>query len=164
MMLHSIVLIRHGESADKQANQTDFDRILTVRGAESIHRLGMRLKEEKIFPDGIISSDAVRTVQTTRALSSILETPEPSIHFQHSLYNSPDEKYLDCISGIEKEFGLLMLVGHNPSISSVIGRITGEYSTALHPGQAAFIQLFRSDVELKPLAGKLIRLIGPFLK
>jgi len=163
-MMHSLLLLRHGESADKQANQTDFDRSLTIRGRESIHRLGLHLKEKNIFPDGIISSNSIRTIQTTLELCVAMGISESVARFEPSLYNGQDEDYIKCISGFNDSVGLLMVVGHNPSISSVIGRLTDQYSQVLHAGQSALIELIHNDLRSEPLVGKLIHLIGPFMK
>jgi phosphohistidine phosphatase len=163
-MFQCIILLRHGESADKQAGQTDFDRVLTGRGRHSILQLGQHLIAEKIFPDIILSSSAVRTQETTQTLTGIPEAPKSRIIFEPALYLGLDDDYIEVIHKVERPSGILMIVGHNPTISALVGWITNHYSKALLPGQAAHILLDTSFERPNEISGKLVQLIGPFLK
>lgn len=164
-MLSTIILLRHGESADKQPGQLDFDRSLTKLGRRSISQAGLYLKEEKLIPDFIISSNAKRTIETTQAISSVLEIPFDIIIYDPLLYQGSDKDYHTRLSLIDASFKLVLMVGHNPSISSLIGRLTGSYSTALHAGQAALIQFTtHANRNFEGSVGRLTKLIGPFLK
>jgi phosphohistidine phosphatase len=160
-MTYTIILVRHGESADKQRSQSDFDRLLTQQGNDSIERLGSFLIKEKLLPKNILSSDAARTTQTTEALLRTLTTAKPQITYEHELYHGNDEVYLNSILQLHPPADVIMVVGHNPSISSLIGLMTGDYTRALHPGQAALIQF---DKAIGERSGRLMKLIGPFLK
>ena len=165
VMERFIILLRHGESTDRQAGQTDFERTLTERGERSILQLGDVLMNEKIFPDIIFSSNAVRTVQTTEAVSSVHKNYKPRIMYEPSLYQGTYEEYQHHISKIELPYSTLMVVGHNPSISVLISSFTNNYIKALQPGQAALIQINdRADSNFKSLSGNFIKLIGPFLR
>jgi phosphohistidine phosphatase len=164
-MPSSIILLRHGESADKQTGQSDFDRTLTDRGRHAIEELGLFLIRQKIFPDVILSSNAVRTTQTSQVLLESLERPKTPIIYDPVLYYGHDLDYKSSISKVEMKTKVLVVVGHNPTISSLIGDMTGNYSRALLPGQAAFIDLNkRGPLSIEDISGKLLRLIGPFLK
>ena len=160
----TIILLRHGESADKQPGQPDFERMLTDRGRRSIEQLALELSGKKIFPDSILSSDAVRAVQTTQAVLSACSALSPYILYNHDLFHGMDDVYLDAVVNLDKPMKRLMVVGHNPSISSFIGKLTGNYKVSLHPGQAALIH-FHDGTDFKSIAGAgvLEGLIGPFL-
>ena len=160
MMTH-LILLRHGESADRQMGQTDFDRTLTTRGRHSITQLGLYLKSEKIFSDFILSSDAIRAKQTTQTLADALSIPEPSITYDSSLYLGLDLDYRASILKMKGPIKLLIVVGHNPSISSLATIINGHYSKAFQPGQAAFIELMTAQ-KIGTVKGNLLRFIGPF--
>lgn len=162
-MFPTIILLRHGESADKQTGQTDFDRILTVRGSQSITQLGVYLNSEKIFPEIILASPATRTTQTVQEMFRVLNNPKPTIIYDPILYHGYDDDYRNSISRILNSIKVLMVVGHNPSISSLVGSLTGNYSKALRPGEAAFIQLNDSKLKLKSESGSLEKFVGPLI-
>lgn len=162
-MLRKLILLRHGESADKQIGQSDFDRTLTERGHHSITQLGLFLMSEEIIPDFILSSGAIRTKQTTQAMLEVLSVSSSAIIFDMELYLGFDLHYRDSILKICDHVNSLLVVGHNPSISSLTGIITGQHSKALLPGQAAYIELDLNDEKIKRLKGRLVKFIGPFV-
>lgn len=156
-MIQKIILVRHGESADKQVGQTDFERVLTDRGKISIQQLGRFLKQENIFPDSIFASTAVRTQQTAEILAA--EIGKKEIENVASLYNGTDSEYLNILS---QTAGTVLIVGHNPAISFVAGKLCTDYSICFAPGQAAIIEI--STDHSKNLFGRLLKLVGPLNK
>jgi phosphohistidine phosphatase len=152
-----IFFVRHGESADKQHGQTDFDRVLTHKGKISIELLGKFFKEGKIKVNSILSSPSARTSETALILSKAIRFSIHDVEFESSLYNGTDQNYLNVTHNSSPG---LIVVGHNPAISYVVGKLTGDYSISLHPGQCAVIEF--SSVEESNSMGKLVQLIGPF--
>ena len=154
-----LILVRHGESADKQPGQSDFDRVLTLKGKISIELLGKFFKRDKLKLNSVISSPAMRARETSIILSHAIEFLSEKIQFEASLYDGTDQDYLDVISN---SMPSLMIVGHNPAISNLIGNATGDYSTALLPGQSAVLEI-DDGVDPKRIKQS-IQLIGPFHK
>jgi phosphohistidine phosphatase len=153
VVVRIIVLLRHGESADKQVGQMDFDRVLTERGKNSIHQLGRHLRQENIFPDVMFSSTAVRSQQTARILAS--EMAKGDIECINSLYNGDDSEYFNVVL---HSAGTIVIVGHNPAISFVAGKLCNNYAISFAPGQAAIIEIGANPSE--PMSGKLLGLVG----
>jgi len=152
-----LILLRHGESADKQHSQTDFDRILTPRGIDSIQRLATQLSNENLIPDYAIVSPAVRTKQTTQLLFDAMALQlEP--HFEDDIYNGDELAYQSLINSVSIDRKCLLLVGHNPIISSLAGRLTGKTFISLLPGEAAVLE-FEQEITQSTL----IKTLGPFL-
>ena len=156
-MLRKVILVRHGESADKQAGQSDFDRALTVRGRSSVQRLGKYLGQENIFIDLLFSSPAVRAKQTTTIVAE--EIGLTKIKYVVPLFNGTDSDYLDIV---HQCVGTIMIVGHNPAISFVAGKLCNNYSISLMPGQAVIIEI--SEDDSKKSSGSLLKLVGPLHK
>jgi phosphohistidine phosphatase len=152
-----IYLIRHGESADKQHGQTDFERELTHKGKNSIELLGKFFRKEKLKTHLMISSAAIRTRETSLILSREIAYPPEMIEFETSLYNSTDQEYITYLNNFSSS---LMIIGHNPAISYVIGKITNDYSISLLPGQCALIEI--DDDEESKENSQSIQIIGPF--
>jgi phosphohistidine phosphatase len=151
-----LILLRHGESADKQHGQTDFERILTQRGIESIRRLSSHLSNEKIIPDYAIVSPAERTKQTAQILFEALALKlEP--HFETDIYNGDDLAYKSLLEAVHGNQKCVLLVGHNPSISALVGRLTQKSFSGLHPGQAAILT-FEKEI----MQAEFVKTLGPF--
>ena len=159
--MYFILLVRHGETTDKQHGQSDFDRVLTPQGRHSVELLSAFLMKEKIFPKIILSSSAIRTMQTVKSILGVMDDQPVPVRYERELYQGSDDVYLELLSKVLPSFDIVMVVGHNPSISSLIGVMTGQYSIALYPGQAALI-VVNSLNEIT--SGKLVKLMGPFLK
>jgi phosphohistidine phosphatase len=154
-MARKIILLRHGESADKQPNQSDFDRVLTERGRASIERLARILSNENLIPDYFLASPAIRTKQTS---AIIIEQLAPSLipQVEMDLYNGDDAAYVKQIFSVNTNWTCLILIGHNPSISSLAGRLTHKPFVGLHPGEAAILE-FEKEITQSTL----IKTIGP---
>lgn len=152
-----LILLRHGESADKQHGQSDFERVLTTRGMASISRLAKHLLTEKIIPDYALVSPAQRTKQTAALLLDALAL-KLDWHQESDLYYGGDLAYQNLIASVVREWSCILLVGHNPSISALVGRLTKKTHIGLHPGEAAILSI---DNGLERAA--LLKTLGPFL-
>ena len=156
-MRRKIFLVRHGESADRQHSQTDFDRVLTEQGRKSIQQLGKFFKQQGFVVDSFISSSAQRTKETAGLIAKEIGYSSDLMVYEASLYNGSEADYWNMI---HQSRGTLILVGHNPSISSIIGKIAGDYSISLLPGQCASLEF--DNAEKSSPGAQLIPLYGPF--
>lgn len=154
-MSRKIILLRHGESVDIQPGHSDFDRILSDRGVVSVTALAKALSNENLIPDYFLASPAIRTKQTTEI---ILKELKSSLipQFEMNLYYGDEFIYGEHIATLQAMWHCLLLVGHNPSISALIGKLSRENSVWLHPGQMAILE-FDADFT----KAKLIKTIGP---
>jgi phosphohistidine phosphatase len=153
--MRKIILLRHGESADKQPGQSDFDRILTTRGETSIARLTGDLTRENLIPDYFLVSPAARTKQTVSIIIERLAIDRDP-HFEIDLYNGEEHAYLQHISSIQSHWNCLLVVGHNPSISALVGKLAKRDFVGLHPGEAAILEFEKELTE-----ATLIKTISP---
>ena len=156
-MMRYLILLRHGESADKQHGQADFERVLTTRGIDSIIRLAAHLSNEKIIPDYALVSPATRTKQTAQILLDALDL-KLNQNFETDIFNGDDLVYKSLVESVSVDWNYFLLVGHNPSISALVGRLTQKSFVGLHPGQAAILT-FDNKIEQSTL----LKTIGPFM-
>lgn len=159
----TILLLRHGESADRQMGELDSHRKLTKRGRASIERLALYLKEREFKPEIFLSSDAIRAAETIEMVTQVFQEISPVIVFDSFLYHGLDNVYLNLIQDYFALDRTIILVGHNPTLSSVAGWLTGNH-VALSPGQMAVVQVEAREEILKFGAGALVEVIGPFMK
>jgi phosphohistidine phosphatase SixA len=111
-----LILIRHAHAGPYTS--PDEARGLSARGIEEVHELAEKLKSCSL-PEGIwYVSDAIRTMETYRAL-----TREKAV-ISNFWYHASGPDYLKKIQ--EQEVSVIYLVAHNPSISYVASYFSGE--------------------------------------
>ena len=117
--MKTLVLIRHAKSSWNHPGLDDFERPLNKRGRRDAPFMGNLLKEKKFYPDVIIASPAVRAADTSRFISEAISYPPALIRFNESIYEADVTTLSAIIRDMENTLEHLVLVGHNPSISSL---------------------------------------------
>jgi phosphohistidine phosphatase len=115
-----IYLVRHAIAVDfgTPGFENDSLRPLTDKGREKMRRIAEALKELGVKPDLIVSSPYLRASQTASILVKALNYKEELIYSDNLI---PMAESSDMIEEIRKKYSVdeLMLVGHEPSISSL---------------------------------------------
>ena len=127
--MKSLLLLRHGQSADKQPGQRDFDRTLTIVGETQANRIGEYLNKKNIHPDLVLCSQAIRASSTATIISNRIKYSPDKIIRIETIYEASLISLLSLVKEIEDRFSCILLVGHNPSISTL-----GEFLTDKHVG------------------------------
>lgn len=105
---------------------SDFDRPLSEQGMRDAARAGEKLATLGIKVDVLICSTAVRTKTTAEILATKLSVKD--MVREPSLYNTGPEEYLEAVQSLGDSADVLVLVGHNPTVSE-FPAATGEYLT-----------------------------------
>lgn len=127
--MKSLLLLRHAQSADKQIGQRDFDRVLTVTGQAQASHIGDYLNKKDIHPELILCSNAVRASSTANIVAGKIGYASNKITAVETIYEASLNSLLSVIKALEDKFNCVLLVGHNPSISTL-----GEFLTDEHVG------------------------------
>ncbi len=115
--------MRHGKSNWDNPKLDDIDRPLLPKGIKRTVRVCKYMKKQKIFPDYIICSHAVRAVKTAEIIITELNLSMlPQIHKE--LYNGDIDNINDIVSDIENNINHLLIVGHNPVLTDYINAKT----------------------------------------
>jgi len=109
-----LVLMRHAKSSWADNNQHDFDRPLNHRGIRNAKEMGLYLKQQGISVQRILCSPAKRTQETLELVQEGLQVLETKLC--PNLYEASLGEVLSEIQN-QAECPLLMVLGHNPSIS-----------------------------------------------
>jgi phosphohistidine phosphatase len=113
----TLVVIRHSRA--EQSGTTDYERELTDRGIVDATEAGEWLANRGIEPDQALVSAAVRTQQTWEAISEAggwdLEGT-----YEEALYDAGTESALDLIRDTDEHVRTLVVVGHNPTMASLV--------------------------------------------
>ena len=124
--MKTLYIVRHAKSSWKYKALNDFERPLRKKGIDDLHAIIKALIGKNVRPDFIVTSAAVRTIQTAVCLSQGLEMPQEAFGIKSTLYRGKSEQYLDCIKGLSDEYQSVMIVGHHPAITETINILLGE--------------------------------------
>ena len=117
--MKTLLLARHAKSSWDQPGVDDFDRVLNDRGVNDAPNMADFLQQCGYPINRIISSDAVRALQTAEEYRKLL-TPETKVSRQHKLYQATYSDILTVIKSIPESDEMVMLVGHNPGMNDVL--------------------------------------------
>ena len=133
-----LILLRHA-TAEIGLTGIDRDRNLTPHGKAEAVSTGRKLisSPEGWAPDLILASDATRARQTLEELKTGLNY-EGEVVFQEDFYSCSPDKVLNLSLETKDEVGCLLLLGHNPTWSDLIGMLSGQ-ARALAPANAALL-------------------------
>lgn len=120
-----ITLVRHAKSSWSHPELSDFDRPLKKRGTTDAALVGQWMLKHEISPEQIISSGAQRATSTAQILAKALSLPPKAIRESDKLYFSGCQKHLQVIHEIKDKLKSVLIVGHNPIISTFAEKLTG---------------------------------------
>jgi len=125
--MKTLYLVRHAKSSWENDGLTDEQRPLMSKGIKKTKLIVDFLVKRETRIDLIMSSQAVRAYETAKIIAKELKYPVDKIRIERKIYEGLYDRILDVIYGTGNETGSLMIVGHNPTISSVANLF-------LHPG------------------------------
>ena len=113
--------------------------------------------EQKYIPDLILCSHAVRTQATARLINNSLHLMPEKIEVHRTLYHSNASDILRIVTGINQNTTDLMIIGHNPAISSFTNNLIDNDFLSFEPCSLAVIH-FTSQKwsEISSKSGQLV--------
>jgi phosphohistidine phosphatase len=146
-----LIVLRHAKAV-AGLELADIDRPLNKRGRRDCVAAGEWLREHGLVPDAVLCSTAVRTRQTLEGLA--LATGE--VAFEPRVYDNDPDLLLDLVRITGDDVGGLLLVGHNPSVHSLVQDLTGEAPESFPTCALAVIELPGTWAEARRGAGTLV--------
>jgi phosphohistidine phosphatase len=142
----TLLLMRHAKSSWGDESLPDFERPLNERGKRDALRIGRELLARDAVPDAIISSTAVRAVETTGLVCDGLEIDvQNTVQFEKHLYGADSDRILETVNQISDRCSRALIVGHNPGMQDLVTRLIGEW---LPEGmKTATVACIRFDVQ-----------------
>jgi phosphohistidine phosphatase len=110
-----LYLVRHAKAV-KRGDIPDLERHLDDRGKEDAAIVAGRLKDAA-SPDALVSSPALRALETANIFAGILGYPADKIMKRKALYDQTGTAFRTVIREMDDRFERLMIFGHNPSIT-----------------------------------------------
>lgn len=159
-----LYLLRHANAAPATPPaMSDFDRTLSGLGVRQSRLVGRFMNENRLAPDFVHASAAVRTTQTARLITTGIfgnKAEQVPSNFDKELYAAPEEKLLAAIQSTNHDYRYLMLVAHNPGVADLaftLGKVN-QYE----PGTLSiFTANIDNWVQFSPQTAKLERVFVP---
>ncbi len=140
--MKTLFLCRHAKSSWADPALSDFDRPLNERGLKAAPFMGELMRENKLRPNIVLSSPALRA----RATAEILKRSgalAADIVFEHRIYEASPQGLRQVTAELNDSHNSAMLVGHNPGIEGFIRFLTGQ----LEPMPTAAIAVINLNIE-----------------
>jgi phosphohistidine phosphatase len=118
----TLIVVRHGHAID---GDDDYTRTLSARGMKEVHAAGAHFRSQATRVDHILTSSAPRAAATARELAAICGF-EGTIEHARELYLATPRALLHAVTRTNGAVDTLMLVGHNPGLSTFVELLTGE--------------------------------------
>jgi phosphohistidine phosphatase len=124
--MKTLVLMRHAKALQAEAGEMDFNRNLADRGKHDASEMGKRLHKKSFQPDLIIASSANRTLKTAKIVAHELGYDEHLVVGEQDIYEAGVFDVLRVIRNTPDEVKKMILVGHNPTITGLVGYLSNQ--------------------------------------
>jgi phosphohistidine phosphatase len=151
-----LYFFRHGLANHDSWDRPDFERPLNDLGKEKTARAAAVLSRLDLKLGLILTSPLVRARQTAEILVENLDLPV-GLEIDDRLAPGFDIQDLQGLLRQYAAFGNLMVVGHEPDFSEVIGDLIGGADVVVKKGSLARVDLF----DVHPANGELVWLLPP---
>ena len=152
-MTKQLLIMRHAKAERDVKRWEDFDRPLSDRGLRDAPAMGRWLADQRIWPDHVIASPAVRTRETARLVAATWDYQGP-MELQQSLYEGSHRAYSAQIGLCSVSVHTILVVGHNPALEQLVEWLSGEW-VALKTAAVAHLKysgLDWSEIQTESLA------------
>jgi phosphohistidine phosphatase len=159
----SLTVFRHAKAERAEAYAADHERALQERGRDDARTMGRFLASSGEPLDLVVASSALRTRQTAEIAAEAGRWSAP-IEVRPELYENDAGALLRVLRETGPAARHVLVVGHEPSCSELVGRVTGGVPPHFSTGTMARMQIFvRTWDALVPGCGQLLWLVAPRL-
>ncbi len=167
--MKTLILLRHAKSSWADPGMSDFDRPLNRRGQEAAEAMGREMRRLGLVFDAILSSPAVRAVETLERAEIGYGAPLAAQRDER-IYLAAPATLLAIVRGMDQGADRLLMVGHNPGFETLSIALIGDDDSAFRDeleekyptGALAEIAFDVDDWRnVEPGAGRLIRFVRP---
>jgi len=125
--MKTLYLVRHAKASWEEPGVSDVDRPLIPKGVNRTKLVVDFLLKRGTAIDLMVSSPAVRALETAKIVATGLNYPLNKIKTDRKIYDGYYDRILDIIYGTPNDLDSLMIFGHNPTITNLANLF-------LHPG------------------------------
>jgi phosphohistidine phosphatase len=129
--MKTLYLVRHAKAIPSDKGVTDFKRALTKTGKNDAQAMSERLRKKGIVPDLFISSPADRALETAHIFAHTFGYPLQKIDLKDEIYENNEETLKKVIKRIDDQYNMVMLFGHNPSLSNLANHLLYDFDAEI---------------------------------
>lgn len=116
--MKTIVLVRHSKAVAGTADIADYYRPLKKKGKTESKAMALKFIESGLIPELLISSPALRALETAIEFAKVLKYPEKNIKHEESIYFAhKGSVFMDFLQVCENNCNTVMIFGHEPTFS-----------------------------------------------
>ena len=116
--MKTLFIVRHAKSSWEHPGLADDERPLLPKGIKRTNKIAAYLQQKNINPDLIISSHAVRALDTAKIIAEAIGYPEEKISISRQVYHGGTNQFYDELFRLTDDIQRVMLFGHNPAFTS----------------------------------------------
>ena len=139
--MKQLLIMRHAKSSWGDPAVEDFDRNLNERGKEDAPEMGKRILKKGFKPDLIVSSPARRALKTAKDVARELGYDEKNIEQHFAIYEAAIEDVIHVIRNLEDQYERVIIVGHNPAFTGLVGYLGDALIENMPTAGAALLEL-----------------------
>lgn len=114
-MRRRLHLLRHAKSSWKDESLADHDRPLAGRGRRAAATMAEHFAAQRIEPDLVLCSTAVRTRETYGRL----ELEDVPVRYEPAVYAASAGELLALLRAVPDQVGSVLVIGHNPGLEDL---------------------------------------------
>ncbi|MDX2316353.1 MAG: histidine phosphatase family protein [Gammaproteobacteria bacterium] len=159
-MTRELLLLRHGK-AEKLRADSDFDRPVSDPGKRGAQRMATWIWRNDLMPDYVISSPAIRALETARKACKAMGMGAQGIVEDQRIYEATTSDLLQVLADVPETARRVLLVGHNPGLRKLLSYLDGTHDGQLPKAALAHIKLPDNWSELPPECSRALTRIRP---
>lgn len=136
-----LYVMRHAQAQPQSQVFDDHGRSLTEQGERDVHFIGESLANLHVFPDQIIASSACRAHITAQLIADKIHYPHEHILLEPQCYNAAATTLVQLLRQVDDAKERVLLVAHNPGITSLVQYLTGAMINTLPAGSVYALNL-----------------------
>ena len=146
--MKTLTLVRHAKSSWQDKSLSDRDRPLNKRGEHDVPIMAKRIVEAGIRPSLIVCSPALRAWTTAKAIAGEIGYPIEFLQRENKLYLASLDDLLDVLVSQDNGFNSLMLVGHNPGLTTFANYLSPGITSNVPTSGVVSVSFEREDWNL----------------
>ena len=124
--MKNLIVIRHAKSSWDDPTVADKDRRLNKRGERDAPFMGKQLHARGLMPDRMVCSPARRALDTARFIAGQVRYNVDAIDIRDALYMEGESALMSIVQGLDDAWSRVYLIGHNPDLTRLVDRLTGD--------------------------------------
>ena len=126
-MSKMLYVVRHAKSDWSHAELSDFDRPLNERGLHNAPFMADQFAETGKTLEFILTSPANRAITTAGYFKRRLGLSDKQWDTERKIYEADSARLLSIMNRLDDSLNKVMIVGHNPGLSSLVQLLTGQW-------------------------------------